>query len=101
MYHVLGFVEFYISPFIFAIGFIFLFSGIVNYFIIGPGFEEDRKEKGRNALLWATLLFSVGLAVFGLSSWLFGFVSQIEEEGGFNTGRPTGVLPVPNVPGVQ
>ena len=101
MHHVLGFVEFYVSPFIFAIGLVFLVSGVVNYFIIGPGFEEGRKEKGRGALLWAALLFLLGLIIFGISHWLFGFVSELQESGGVDVEDRTGVLRVPNAPSTR
>lgn len=99
MHHISGFVEFYISPFIFGIGLIFLFSGIVNYYIIGVNFEEDRREKGRQSLLWASLLFLIGLLIFSISHWLYSLSLQVQQEVDTEVEERGELLPVPNVPG--
>lgn len=98
MIHVFGFVEFYLAPFIFALGLILFVYGIINYYIIGPGFEEGRREQGRQNLLWATLLFFIGLVVFLLASWLFDFFENLDERVDTDIEREEGLLKVPNVP---
>lgn len=98
MIHVFGFVEYYVAPFIIAVGLIFLVYGIINYFIIGPGFEEERREMGRQNLLWATFLFFIGLVVFSVASWLFDFSSTFENDADVRIGTDTDILPVPDVP---
>lgn len=98
MVHVFGFIEFYLAPFIFAVGLVLFVYGIINYYIVGPGYEEDRREQGRQNLLWATLLFLVGLIVFALASWLFDLSKELDERLDADVEREEGLLRVPNVP---
>lgn len=101
MVHVFGFVEFYVAPFLFALGLVLLFYGVINYFIIGPGYEEERRETGRQSLLWAAFLFLFGLFLFIAASWLFDVAQEIDERVEVEGERSVNILPVPNVPGLE
>jgi len=98
MHHVFGFVEFYLIPFLFAVGLFYFLNGFINYFLIGPGYEEDRREMGRQSLLWATLLFAIGLILFGLSGWFQSIGAQFDEDIDVELGSSPDVVPIPNVP---
>lgn len=101
MIHIFGFVEYYIAPFFFAVGLVMLLYGIINYYIIGPGFEEERREIGRQSLLWATFLFLIGLGLFLIAHWLFILSEKVNERVEVDTERRVDILPVPDVPGVR
>lgn len=101
MQSVLGFVEFYLAPIIIALGLVYFFWGIVNYFLIGPSYEEDRREIGRGALLWALFYIFVGLMIFLVVRWVTGVSERVTDEVRVETGQQEDVLPVPNVPGVR
>lgn len=100
MFHVFAFVELYLAPFLIALGFIQLFKGIINYFFIGQSYEEDRKEVGRHALLWAFVFFLSGLLVYGLASWVLGVSEkwQNREQVDVEVREQKDLLKVPNVP---
>lgn len=100
MLHVFAFVQFYLAPFIIALGFIQLFKGIINYFFIGPSFEEDRREVGRHALLWAFIFFLVGLLVFSFAHWLLSVSErwQNRPDTQVEVQEKKDLLKVPNVP---
>lgn len=97
MVHIFGFIEFYVAPFIFAIGLVLLLYGVINYFVIGPT-EEDRREVGRQALLWAAFFFLIGFIVFAIFSWLFDLSQKIDESARVETERGVDTLSIPNVP---
>lgn len=93
----LAFIELYLSPFFLAIALVFLLNGIINYFIIGvPGFEEDRREMGRQSLLWTALFLTISLALFGISSWLVSLSDRVDVDTEVQSG--TDILRIPNVP---
>ncbi len=73
--------------------FVFLF-GVLYYFVIGA-LEDDFKEEGRRALLWANLLIIVGIAVWGVMEGIY-FLADIELE----VVDSQTVQNVPNVPQV-
>ena len=98
MSHVFGFVEFYLTPFLFAVGLLLFVYGIINYFIIGPGYEEERREIGRQSLLWATFLFALGLVLYGVASWLFDVTQTFDDRVDVEVREEQGVLPIPDVP---
>lgn len=98
MVHIFGFIEFYLAPFLFAVGLVLFVYGVINYYIIGPGYEEDRREIGRQNLLWATFFFLLGLLVFSFGSWLFDLTSNFDERVDVDAREEQGVLPIPNVP---
>ena len=78
--------------FAFAI-FVFLF-GVLYYFVIGA-LEDDFKEEGRRALLWANLLIIVGIAAWGVMEGIY-FLAGTEIE----VVDSQAVQNVPNVPQV-
>lgn len=100
MAQIFAFVELYVAPFIIALGFIQLFKGVINYFLIGPSFEEDRKEVGRHALLWAFVFFLSGVLIYGLAHWLLGLSErwQNREQVDIELREERDLLKVPNVP---
>ena len=98
---VLGFVEFYLSPIIIAVGFVYFFWGIVNYFLVGPSYEEDRRETGRIALLWAMFYIFIGLMLFSVVSWITSISDRITDEVQIETREQEDILSVPNVPGIK
>jgi hypothetical protein len=104
MNQVFSFVEFYVSPLFFAIGLILLFNGIINYFIIGPNFEEGRREMGRQCFLWATLLFLIGFVIFSLAHWFLAFSTEMNDRLDASIDvdiiNEEDTLQVPNVPGL-
>ncbi len=102
MLAVLSFVELYVSPFFVAVALAFLLNGLVNYFIIGNlGFEEDRREMGRQSLLWAALFLLVALVLFGLTNWIVSLGERIDAEGDVEYQTGGDILRVPNTPTIQ
>lgn len=88
----------YLIPFIFAIGLIMFLYGSVNYFVIGPG-EEPKKEEGRMQLLWAFILFGVGLLIYALVAglvWLGNYVVTLGDH--VEVGEEQRLQRVPDVP---
>lgn len=101
MQSILGFVELYLSPIIIAVGLVYFFWGVVNYFLVGPSYEEDRKEIGRKALLWAMVYIFVGIAVYGVVRWVADVSERMTDEVRIESREKEDVLPVPNVPSVE
>jgi phosphoglycerol transferase MdoB-like AlkP superfamily enzyme len=102
MSFIVGFTEFYLSPFILAIGLAFLVDGLINYFIIGNlGMEEDRRELGRNSLLWAAFLFIVSIGLFGLVKGAEALFYTFQDRVEVNPNQSEEILKIPNVPGVE
>lgn len=98
MHHIIGFVEFYLAPFLIALGLVMFFKGVVNYFLIGPSYEEGRREIGRHALAWSFILLLSGLLVFSLFKWLGDFTGRFTDEVDIERRDGVDVLPVPNAP---
>src|SRR5690606_20213189 len=98
----------YLVPFLFAVGVFYLIYGIIEYFIIGAGGDEERSEHGRELFLKSIAWFVLALLVFALVA-LIGWISSLSfspggvDGPGFNAGadidQRQGVLEVPNVPG--
>jgi len=101
MSYVFAFVEFYAAPLFFALGLIWFVYGVINYYIIGPGFEEERRQVGRESLVWATVLFLIGLILFLVAGWLLDFTDRLDEELDADVQTDVDILYVPDVPGVQ
>lgn len=100
MQTIAAFTEVYISPFFLAIGLAFFLNGLINYFIIGNiGLEEDRKEQGRQSLLWAASFFIVALLLFALTSWVASLGDKIRDRAKVEVDSGEDSLSVPNVPG--
>ena len=100
MVHVFGFVEYYLVPFVLAIGLVLFLYGVINYYIIGPG-DEERREIGRQSLLWAALLFFIGLCIFAITRWIFTLSTIIDERIDVEVTEDVDTLEVPNVPGAR
>ena len=69
----------YAIPFVFALGLIMLLYGCLNYFVLGLGGDEDKSEEGRGQLLWAFLLFALGLIAYAFIYGLTWFLAEIQE----------------------
>lgn len=100
----LGLVEFYISPFLVALGLAFFLDGLINYFIIGIiGGEEDRREVGRQSLVLATAFFLGAMLLFATLSWVAGVVERLRTETDAGVELQTGedFLRIPNTPTIE
>ena len=72
--------------------------GIFNYYFMGPG-DEERREIGRQSLLWANLLVIVALLIYMIFagiSWLGGFAGNAN----IDVSEETKIQRIPNVPQV-
>ncbi|MFZ1074889.1 MAG: hypothetical protein WAN50_00755 [Minisyncoccia bacterium] len=74
-----------IVPVIFAIAFIVFLWGVFVTFILGAG-KEDKREEGKNLMLWGLIGFFVMVSIWGLVNILTGTISF-----GNNTGPSTGL----------
>jgi hypothetical protein len=102
MQTVLALTEFYISPFFVAIGLAFMLDGLINYFIIGNiGLEEDRREQGRQSLLWAASFFILALCLILLSRWTDALIGRIQDRAEIEVDRQDETLNIPNVPNLR
>ena len=99
MQTILALTEFYLSPFFVAIGLAFLLDGLINYSIIGNlGLEEDRREQGRQSLLWATSFFLLALSLVMLSRWTDSVIGLIQDKAKVEVNSHDETLSIPNVP---
>lgn len=60
-------------PVIFAIAFIVFIWGVFLYFIAG-GQDEEKRDKGKNLMLWGLIGFFIMVSVWGLVNILVGTV---------------------------
>lgn len=58
-------------PLIFALAFIVFIWGVFNYFILGGG-DEEKREKGRDLMIWGLIGFFIMVSVWGLVNLLVG-----------------------------
>jgi len=58
-------------PLIFAFAFVVFIWGVFNYFILGGG-DEEKREKGRDLMIWGLLGFFVMVSVWGLVNLVVG-----------------------------
>ncbi len=75
---IVGFINTYVVPFIFAVGFIVFIWGVFQYFILG-GSNEEKREEGKKLVMWGIIAFVVMLSLWGLVNLLvasFGFGGQ-------------------------
>jgi|SRR5690606_18618831 len=101
------FLDKYLVPFLFAIGLFYFVYGIIEYFIIGAGGDEERSEHGRELFLKSIAWFVLALLFYALVSML-GWLSNLSFSPGAVNGpsggagvdldRDKDVLQVPNVP---
>ena len=98
MQSVVFFIEQFIIPLILAVGLVMFIYGIFNYYFMGPS-DEERREIGRQALLWANFLVIVALIiylVFAGVRWLGGFVGDVN----IDVSEETKIQRIPIVPQV-
>lgn len=101
------FLQKYLVPFLFAIGICYFLYGVIEYFIIGKGGDEERSQHGRELFLKAIGWFAVGLIAYAFVA-LIGWLSTLSLDTSLDTpNMPAAgatieerdaVLPVPNVP---
>lgn len=102
---ILIFFDKYLIPLLFAIGLLCFIYGIIEYFIIGEGGDEERAHHGRELFLQAIGWFSTALIFFGIYS-AFAWITQFSFDpgqppqggGGVDFNQNKDVLKVPNVP---
>jgi len=100
------FLQKYLVPFLFSIGLFHFFYGLIEYFVIGKGGDEDRLEHGRQLFLksigWFLLALIVHLIVMAIgwffTSNIFLDIKSPTLNSGFNLNDNEAVLQVPNVP---
>lgn len=101
------FLQKYLVPFLFAIGLFYFIYGVIEYFIIGSGGDEERAQHGRELFLksigWFVLAIVAHLVVLAFG-WLLVMDFSVPAGGlpsggaGVDVERGTGVLQVPDVP---
>ena len=62
---IVGFINVYLVPFLFAIAFFVFIWGIFQYFIAG-GANEEQRDKGKQLVMWGIIGFVVMVSVWGL-----------------------------------
>jgi len=62
---IVGFINVYLIPFLFAIAFYVFIWGIFNYFIAG-GANEEQRDKGKQLVMWGIIGFVIMVSVWGL-----------------------------------
>ncbi len=62
---VIGLINDVAVPLIFAAAFVVFIWGVFQYFILGGG-DEEKREKGRDLMIWGLLGFFFMISVWGL-----------------------------------
>ncbi|MBU1292967.1 pilin [Patescibacteria group bacterium] len=78
MKSIVGLINTYIVPLVFAIAFIVFIWGVFQYFVLG-GASEEKREEGKKLVMWGIIAFVVMLSLWGLVNLLvasFGFGGQ-------------------------
>lgn len=65
MASIIGFINSFLIPFIWAIAFIVFIWGVFTYFIAG-GASEEQRDKGKQLVMWGIIGFVVMSCVWGL-----------------------------------
>ena len=81
---IIGFINVYLVPFLFAIAFIVFIWGVFQYFIAG-GHDEEKRETGKSLMLWGIIGFFIMVSVWGLVNILRGTFNLKED---INYGQP-------------
>ena len=76
---IVGLIENVAVPVIFSLAFIVFIWGVFNYFIAG-GHDEEKRDKGKQLMLYGILGFFIMVSVWGLVNILVGSV-DLENEG--------------------
>ncbi len=86
----ISFINNFLVPFIFALGFVVFIWGMFQYFIYG-GANEESRDKGRQLIIYSVIAFVLMLSLWGL-------VNVIASGLGF-TGDSAPILPRVPIPG--
>ncbi|MDP2816296.1 MAG: hypothetical protein Q8O19_06420, partial [Rectinemataceae bacterium] len=62
---IIGFINVYLVPFLFAIAFVVFIWGVFQYFIAG-GANEEQREKGKQLVMWGIIAFVIMVSLWGL-----------------------------------
>jgi hypothetical protein len=62
---IVGFINVYLIPFLFAIAFFVFIWGVFNYFVAG-GANEEQRDKGKQLVMWGIIGFVIMVSVWGL-----------------------------------
>lgn len=75
---ILVFIDYVLVPLVFSLAFIVFLWGIFNFFIAG-GADEEKREKGKQFMVWGLIGFFVMVSVWGIVNLMvgtFGFGGQ-------------------------
>ncbi|OGG41631.1 hypothetical protein A2837_00600 [Candidatus Kaiserbacteria bacterium RIFCSPHIGHO2_01_FULL_46_22] len=99
----------YLVPFLFAIGLIHFLYGVIEYFIVGQGGDEERAEHGRDLFLKSIVWIVLALLVHFLVL-LIGWIGTVSLRPDSDSNSPNSgitprvnesILQVPNAPSRQ
>lgn len=63
--NIIGFINGYLVPLVFAFAFLMFIWGIFQYFILG-GADEGKRETGRQLMIWGVIAFVIMVSVWGV-----------------------------------
>ena len=66
---IIGFIDTFLIPLVFAIAFLVFIWGIYQYFIAG-GASEEKRDSGKQLILWGLIGFFVMFSVWGIINLL-------------------------------
>ncbi|MBU2103990.1 pilin [Patescibacteria group bacterium] len=78
MKSIVGLINTFVVPLVFAVAFITFIWGVFQYFVLG-GANEEKREEGKKLVVWGIVGFVVMLSLWGLVNLLvatFGFGGQ-------------------------
>lgn len=84
---VIGFINSYLVPLVFAVAFLMFIWGMFEYFIRGGASDESR-ESGKKLMLWGVVAFVMMVSIWGV-------VNVVADGLGF---RSQQIQQIPNVP---
>jgi len=87
----LGFINSYLTPFVFALAFIFFLWGVFKFFF-WQGLSGEGRDEGKQLILWAVIAFVVMVSIWGL-------VNVVATGLGFAGGRAPALPQIPGVGG--
>ncbi len=104
----IGFINSYLTPFVFALAFIFFLWGVFKFFF-WEGLSGEGRDEGKQLILWAVIAFVVMVSIWGLVNVVAGGLGfaganaprlpQIPGVGG-QGGAPSGGAPAQPFQGV-
>lgn len=75
---IITFIDVVLVPLVFAVAFIVFLWGVFNFFIAG-GADEEKREKGKQFMVWGLIGFFVMVSIWGIVNLMvntFGFGGQ-------------------------